>query len=60
MDAPLFDDKRLKVLELLPLFWGEGFTDNERITITSSTDKQAIKMLKRKKLYTPEIKMILE
>jgi len=60
MKVGLFDEKRGKVLDLLPLFWAEGFTDNESATIIASTDKQAIKMLKRKKLYTSEIKMILE
>lgn len=60
MDAPIYDDKRLKVYKLLPEFWGEGVDDIIRIDVSAGTDMEAIAALKKLGLYTKEIQSIFE
>lgn len=60
MDTYLYNEKRLKVLKLLPLFWGEGVDDQIIADINAGTDSEAIEGLKKLKLYTKEIRSVFE
>jgi len=60
MDTPLYDDKRLKVLKLLPDLWGEGSGNQIIANVNAGTDPEAIETLKKLNLYTNEIKKIFE